>query len=70
LNDVISSLHKRFPEYRFTLRKPIEQHHNVARLYWQLGSVEKPDVQTGMDVMIVENGKIQTLVIFIDPDKI
>lgn len=66
LNNHIDGLQAQFPDYRFTLRKPIEQHHNVARLFWQLGSVEKPDVETGMDVFIIVDGKIQTLLVFID----
>jgi len=67
LDGLIRGLHTRFPDYSFTLRKPIEQHHNTGRLFWQLGSAEKPDVETGMDVFLVENGKIQTLIVFIDP---
>lgn len=67
LNTLIAGLQSRFPDYRFRLRKPIEHHHNVARLYWQLGSEAKPDTETGMDVITIENGRIKTLIVFIDP---
>ncbi|WP_020214110.1 nuclear transport factor 2 family protein [Flavobacterium rivuli] len=69
LNTLIANLQAKFPDYKFTLRKPIEQHHNVARLYWQLGSETKPDAETGMDVITVENGVIKTLIVFIDPQE-
>lgn len=67
LNTLIANLQSKFPDYKFRLRKPIEQHHNVARLYWQLGSEVKPDAETGMDVITIENGLIKTLIVFIDP---
>jgi hypothetical protein len=68
LNAHIEELHIKFPDYRFTLRKPIEQHHNVGRLFWQLGTAETPDFETGMDVFMMENGKIRTLLVFNDPN--
>ncbi|WP_431241436.1 nuclear transport factor 2 family protein [Flavobacterium sp. P21] len=67
LNGLIENVQKMFPLYQFTLRKPIEHHHNVARLYWQLGSKDKSDVETGMDIITLENGLIKTLIVFIDP---
>jgi len=64
---LIEDLQNKFPKYSFRLRKPIETHHNAARLFWQLGSEEQPDVNTGMDVFIMEEGLIKTLIVFIDP---
>jgi len=69
LNSLIEDLHKKFPDYKFTMKKPVEHHNNVARLYWQLGSESKPDVETGMDVVTIENGLIKTLIVFIDPQE-
>lgn len=66
LNGLIDSLQNKFPNYTFALRQPIEQHHNVARLYWQFGSESKPDAETGLDVIILENGLIKKLIVFID----
>ena len=67
VNALIEGLQSQFPTYSFRLRKPIEAHHNTARLYWQFGSEEHPDADTGMDVFIVEDGLIKTLIVFIDP---
>lgn len=65
--ELITNLQAKFPQRSFSLRKAIEEHHNVARLFWQFGTPEQPDQVTGQDVLILENGKIRQLLIFIDP---
>lgn len=64
---LITNLQAKFPERRFRLRQPIEAHHQVARLFWQFGTAEEPAQATGQDVLLLENGQIRQLLIFIDP---
>ena len=64
---LITGLQAKFPERRFRLRKPIEGHHHIARLFWAFGPDEEQEQVTGQDVLILENGKITKLLIFIDP---
>ncbi len=54
--------------FAFTV-KSVETHHNIARLYWQFGPKSKPDTVTGMDLFVIENGKITKLYVFVDEAK-
>ncbi|WP_330443348.1 VOC family protein [Flavobacterium sp. C4GT6] len=66
LNDFIEDLQKKHPDFDFSLAQPIESHNNIARLFWQFGTENKPDTITGQDIFVIENGKIKSLYIFID----
>ena len=66
LNNFIEELQKKHPGFDFSLLQPIESHNNVARLFWQFGTVSKPDEITGEDIFIIKNGRIKSLYIFID----
>ncbi|MDJ1501551.1 nuclear transport factor 2 family protein [Xanthocytophaga agilis] len=70
INEFIQNLQQKNPNFRFSHRYPIDTHHNIARLYWQFGSKEKPDVVTGMDLFVIEKDKVQKLYVFVDePNK-
>lgn len=62
----IVGLHTRNPDFSFTHAKPVNIHHNIARLFWQVGNEAKPDALTGMDLFVIENGKIQKLYVFVE----
>jgi catechol 2,3-dioxygenase-like lactoylglutathione lyase family enzyme len=66
LNEFIEDLHTKNAGYTFTHQRPIESHHNVARLFWSFGPPSKPDAITGMDLFIIENGRVQSLYVFLD----
>jgi len=66
LQQLITNLQAKFPDRRFTLRKGIEGHHHVGRLFWQFGTEQQPDLETGQDIFVVENGQIRQLLVFID----
>ena len=66
LQKMIDNVHQRFPDRRFTLRKPIDGHHQIARALWQLGTQAEPALGTGEDVFLLENGKITKLLVFLD----
>lgn len=69
ISTFIKGLHDKNPGFQFSHAKPIDTHSNIARLFWQFGSAEKPAVVTGMDLFVVENGKISKLYVFVDEVK-
>ncbi|MCP2029828.1 catechol 2,3-dioxygenase-like lactoylglutathione lyase family enzyme [Flavobacterium sp. HSC-32F16] len=65
ISKFIIELQTKNPDFRFT-DKSVETNHNIVRLYWQFGSKEKPAVVSGMDLFVIENGKVQKLYVFLD----
>lgn len=65
INSFIIGLQQKNPDFKFTV-KSVETNHNVARLYWQFGSKAKPATVTGMDLFVIENGKVKKLYVFVD----
>jgi hypothetical protein len=69
INGFVNKLQSENPDAHFKPQKPIEAHHNVARLFWQFGTKENPSLVTGMDLFVFENGKVQKLYVFVNSDK-
>lgn len=55
------------PEFRFTATGPAVGHHGLGRLRWQAGPPDGPVAVTGTDVAHIEDGRIRSLHVFIDP---
>ena len=55
------------PTFVFTSIGPAVGHHGLARLRWSGGPPQGPVAVTGMDVVHVDGGLIQSLHVFIDP---
>jgi catechol 2,3-dioxygenase-like lactoylglutathione lyase family enzyme len=68
ISKFIVELQKKNPDFRFSANL-LETNHNIVRLYWQFGSKEKPAVVSGMDLFVIENGKVQKLYVFVDEKK-
>ena len=66
IDDFITDLQQQNPKSVFSSARPIETHHNVIRFYWQLGTATQPNAVTGMDLLVIENGKIQQRYVFVD----
>jgi catechol 2,3-dioxygenase-like lactoylglutathione lyase family enzyme len=66
LNKFIDELHAKKTGYIFTHQRPIESQRNLARLFWSFGPPSDPDLITGMDIFIIDNGRIQSLYVFLD----
>jgi hypothetical protein len=66
LNVVISDLQRKYPGYIFSSTGKITSHHNSIKFDWNFGEPAEPKKITGTDVMILENGKIKLLYVFID----
>jgi catechol 2,3-dioxygenase-like lactoylglutathione lyase family enzyme len=69
INGFVEDLQKKAPGSKFTHIKAIDVNHNIARLFWQNGTPEKPDAVTGMDLFVFENGKAVKLYVFVDSKK-
>lgn len=69
INEFIDGLQKKSPSSKFSIIKEIDVNHNTARLYWKHSSSEKTDSVTGMDLFVLENGKIVKLYVFLDSKK-
>ncbi|AWK07039.1 glyoxalase [Flavobacterium crocinum] len=68
ISKFIVELQQKNPDFRFSA-KSLETNHNIVRLYWQFGSKAKPAVVSGMDLFVIENGKVQKLYVFVDGKK-
>lgn len=69
INGFVEGLQQKSPQSRFSHVKAIDINHNIARLFWQNGTPEKPDAVTGMDLFVFENGKAAKLYVFVDNKK-
>ena len=56
------------PDFVFHAIGPAVGHHGVGRLQWRSGLPNGPAVVTGTDVAHFENGLIQSLYVFLDPN--
>lgn len=68
INKFVADLQKQHPGSKFTTRS-VQMHHNIVRLFWQSGTKSKPDAVTGMDLFVIENGKVKKLYVFVDETK-
>lgn len=55
------------PDFAFAAEGPAVGHHGLARLRWRGGPPGAPPVVTGTDVVRIENGRIKTIHVFLDP---
>jgi len=65
LNERITILQKKFSGFKFSLIK-IDNTNNVVRYYWNFGPKGNPKLISGMDLMVIEAGKIRSLHVFLD----
>ena len=70
INDVISNLQAQWPtEFQFEITRPASANHQVQHVAWNLGIPGQTPAATGMDVAIIEDGKIKSLHLFLDAPK-
>ncbi|KGO88447.1 glyoxalase [Flavobacterium rivuli WB 3.3-2 = DSM 21788] len=68
ISKFVEEVQKKNPDFKF-MAKSVEGHHNIIRLYWQFGPVSKPATITGMDIFVLENGKVKKMYVFVDDVK-
>ena len=67
INKSVSDVLSNMPEgFSFFKLKPVVINNNVGRLIWGMGPNKESIVATGMDIAVFENGKIQSLYVFLD----
>jgi SnoaL-like domain len=68
ISGAVEALYTHLPSsFVFTASGPAVGHNGVARLHWRAGPPDGRVAVTGTDVAWVENGRIKTLYVFIDP---
>jgi catechol 2,3-dioxygenase-like lactoylglutathione lyase family enzyme len=65
LNKRITILQHKNVNFKFSLVK-IDNTNNMIRYYWNYGPPSNPKLIAGMDLIILENGKIRSLSVFLD----
>jgi len=67
INDSVSGILEQMPEdFVFSPLKPVVINNDIGRLTWGVGPEGKPPVETGMDIAVFQNDKIQALYVFLD----
>jgi hypothetical protein len=60
IDGFVEQTQERFPGITFTLRGPIEAHHDQARFQSRAGPAETPDAFVGFDVIVIDDGRIRS----------
>jgi SnoaL-like domain len=64
-----NSLQSRFPGARFALAGPPQMIGGAIRAFWHFGPADNPQAATGMDFVLLKEGRVQVLYAFLDPQK-
>ena len=68
LDAAVATLQARFPAFVFS-ELSVQALPESGRLHWGFGPPAAPPRVTGLDVILVRDGKIATLLTFLDPSK-
>ena len=63
---LISAVHERFPGFRFALVGTADGYADKVRFSWGLGPAGDPSVIMGSDVVLMEGGRIASVIGFLD----
>lgn len=63
---LIAGVQEQFPNFEFRLASLAESHHDHFRFSWELGPADRDAVVRGSDVATVEDGRIGSVVGFLD----
>ncbi|NMH26644.1 nuclear transport factor 2-like protein [Flavobacterium silvaticum] len=67
INNLISNLQSQWaPEFAFQTENPVQVNHDMEAASWHLGIPGQNPVAGGMDVALVENGKIKKLYLYLN----
>ena len=67
INDLVTALQSKWPlEFKFVMRGPLNVNHQVQHISWTLGVPGQTPAASGMDIAIIEAGKIKSLHLFLD----
>jgi catechol 2,3-dioxygenase-like lactoylglutathione lyase family enzyme len=66
VNGFINQLQANHPGYVFSLMGEVMSHHSVIKFNWSFDSKTGPEKITGSDIMMLQNGRVKTLYVFIN----
>ncbi|WP_276481542.1 nuclear transport factor 2 family protein [Paraflavitalea pollutisoli] len=67
INEVIAGLQSKWPlEFTFQLNRPAKANHQVQQIAWHLGIPGQLPAASGMDIALIEDGKIKSLHLFLE----
>jgi hypothetical protein len=67
LMKLIDDVQGKFSGFDFTtIPGSLNEHHGCVRISWNFGPSDSPRTITGQDFILVENGLIQSVTVFID----
>ncbi|MET0466301.1 MAG: VOC family protein [Chitinophagaceae bacterium] len=66
VDSFVKDLQQKNPGAKFTHSRPVDTHHNIARLFWQFGPTDQPAMLKGMDLFVMEEGKVTKLYVFVE----
>ena len=66
IDAVIAAVQTQCAGLELSLAGPIDAHHDIARLSWTLGPRGAGPVVAGVDVAVIQNGRIATVHGFLD----
>jgi len=67
LEDAVVALQAQFPDHVFSQIGSVEAREDSGRLAWSFGPPDEPRRITGLDVVVVNAGRISALYTFLDP---
>jgi hypothetical protein len=65
LDRAVATLHERLPGYVFSELRPVDLLHESGRLAWSYGQPNREPIK-GVDVVLVRDGRISTMLTFLD----
>ncbi|WP_435355382.1 hypothetical protein [Emticicia sp. SJ17W-69] len=66
IENLIQKLQQNWPaDFEFMLTEASQSNHNIQHISWQLGASGQQPVAAGVDVAIIEEGKIKSLYLFL-----
>jgi len=67
INNLISVLQAQWPiDFKFSLSQSSVKNHAVQHIAWTLGAPGAEPVASGMDIAVIDDGKIKSLYLFLD----
>jgi hypothetical protein len=67
VNAAVAALHARFPDFVFAESTPTQALADAGYVHWRFGPPGEPARITGVDFVVVRDGKIAALYVFLDP---
>ena len=64
--DAAAAIQQRFPAFTYSMLNPPQSIDRVGRLAWASGPPDAPRKVTGMDIVVVREGRIASLYTFLD----